>query len=142
MNNETIEKKETNMKTIRITLMVSAALAALALTTAAIAGDGIAASPKVRQILNERKASTTPMVAAAPAMACPKCADVRTTEVNREAKGATVLAGAATKIVTRHTCAGCEVKLTTVGEGKAKHTVAAHKCTAEVPNNLACCASN
>src|SRR5262249_41207930 len=72
------KRKDTNMKTIRIPLMVATALAALAFTTAAnaqynpIDGDGIAASPKVRQMLNERKASAVPAVAVTPAMACPK----------------------------------------------------------------------
>jgi hypothetical protein len=151
MNNETTQKKDTNMKTSRIPAMFRpsslalAAIAVLALASAAnaqykpVGDDGIAASPKVRQMLNERKASTAIAIAALPAMTCPKCADVRTTEVSRQAKGAEVLTGV-TKVTTRHTCAGCEVKWTVVGEGKGKHSVATHKCTADVPNNLVCCA--
>src|SRR5947207_2823934 len=50
------------------------ALAALAFASTAsaqykpVGDDGIAASPKVRQMLNERKASATPAVAVVPAM--------------------------------------------------------------------------
>jgi hypothetical protein len=121
--------------------MVASALAALALTAAA-SDDGIAASPKVRQILNERKAAATPAVAVMPAMACPKCADVFTTEVNRQAKGGQVLAGTATQKVAKHTCTACTTTFTIVGEGKAKHTVTTHTCGADVPNNATCCASN
>jgi len=108
----------------------------------AVGDDGIAASPKVRQILHERKASATPVLPAGSAMACPKCADLRTTELDRQAKGAEILGGAATKVVVTHACASCETKLVVAGEGKAKHTVASHKCTAEVPNPATCCASN
>src|SRR5262245_32497216 len=105
------------MKSIRIPLTIATALAALTLTTAAnaqykpVGDDGIAASPKVRQMLNEHKASAVPAVAVTPAMACPKCAEVFTTEANRHAKGAQVLAGAATQKVAKHTCNACETKL-------------------------------
>ena len=107
-----------------------------------VGDDGIAASPKVRQMLYERKAAATPAVAVVPAMACPKCADVLTTEVNRQAKGGQVLAGTATQKVAKHTCTACETRLTVVAEGKAKHTVASHKCAADVANPATCCAMN
>jgi hypothetical protein len=93
-------------------------------------------------MLNERKASAAPAVAVAPVMACPKCADILTSEVNRQAKGGEILAGAATRTVAKHTCTSCEIKLTVVGEGKARHQVAIHKCAADVPNPATCCASN
>ena len=106
--------------------------------------DGITASPKTRQTLNERKANASAAitVAPAPAMACPKCGDVLKAEVNRQAKGAEVLTGAATKTVAHHTCAGCNTTIATLGFGKAKYSVATHKCTADVPNNSNCCAAN
>lgn len=92
--------------------------------------DGIAASPRVRQMLNELKASSSTAAAKAQpaAKCCPKCTNVRTTVPNREAKGAEILAGATTKVVNRHGCKVCETKLTVRGEGKNKHTVATHKC--------------
>ena len=128
--------------------LAAVALAALALASTAsaqykaVGDDGIAASPKVRQMLNERKASATPAVAIVPAMACPKCADVLVTEVNRQAKGGQVLAGTATQKVVKHNCSACETKLTVVGEGKARHTAATHKCAADLPNPTTCCAMN
>jgi hypothetical protein len=122
--------------------LIAVTIATFAFAATAVGDDGIAASPKVRLMLNERQAATTPTVVIAPVMVCPKCADVQTTEVNRQAKGAEILAGTATKVITRHACAGCEVNLSVAGEGKARHTVATHKCTADVPNSLACCASN
>jgi len=136
------------MKTNRISLMIATAAAGLALTAAAnaqdkpVSDDGIAASPKVRQMLNERNASATAAAAAAPTMACPKCADLLTTEVNRQAKGGQVLAGAATKTVAKHTCTACTTTFSAAGEGKARHSVATHKCAADVPNPATCCAMN
>ena len=129
------------------------ALATIALAALAFAGtasaqyapaanDGIAASPKVRQMLNERNASATPAATAVPTMACPKCADILTTEVNSHAKAGQVLAGTATQEVVRHTCTACQTTLTVVGQGKARHTVASHKCSADVPNPTNCCAMN
>ena len=150
LNNQTIQKKVPNMKTNHSPKIAFASVALAVLAFASTAGaqykpavdNGIAASPKVRQNLSERKASTGPVVAAAPAMDCPKCADVLTTEVNRQAKGAEALAGAATRTVTKHACSACETKLTAAGEGKAKHTVATHKCAADVPNPATCCVAN
>lgn len=107
----------------------------------AASDDGIAASPKVRQTLTERKASANPAAAPVSTMSCPKCAEVLATQPNRQAKGAEVLVGAKTAEI-RHTCSGCEVKWTVAGEGKAKHTVATHTCSADVPNNKTCCAAN
>lgn len=105
------------------------------------ADDGITASPKVRQALNERRASVNPVAAPVSAMTCPKCAEVLTTQSKRQAKGAEVLVGVKSTEV-KHTCAGCETQWTVVGEGKAKHSVATHKCSADVPNNKNCCAVN
>jgi len=128
--------------------MVAAAFAVFAVTTRAsaqfkpVGDDGIAASPKVRQMLNERKASAASTAFQAPAMSCPKCADVLKTELNPQAKGAQVLTGNASKLVARHTCAGCDTTIAIVGFGKARRSVATHKCTADVPNPATCCAMN
>jgi hypothetical protein len=138
------------MKTIRIQKMF--AVAGLTLATAAFAtptfaadtqykavgNDGIAASPKVRQALNATAASTTSTTAKVVAMACPKCTDISVAASSRQAKGAEILAGA-TKVVAKHTCAGCDSSLSVVGTGKSMHTVATHKCTANVANNRICC---
>ena len=57
-------------------------------------------------------------------------------------KGSDVLAGTATRTVITHTYTACETKLTVVSEGKTRHTVATHKCAADVPNPATCCAMN
>jgi hypothetical protein len=127
--------------------LVATAIAALALISPAsgqnksASDDGIAASPKVRQALNEKKASAPTMTTETPAMTCPMCADVLTSQPKPQAKGAEILVGARSNVI-KHTCAGCEVNWTVVGEGKTRHSVATHRCTANVPNNHACCASN
>ena len=126
--------------------IVATAIAVLAFTSAAKAqykpavDDGIAASPRVRQMLNERKALPAQTTTEKTSMTCPKCGDVLKTEVDRHAKGAQVLAGKGTKVVASHSCTGCEVTWKVVGEGKAKQSVATHKCTAEVAKNAPCCA--
>src|SRR4051812_2356401 len=107
------------------TLVIATALLA-AFTLADVASaqsigpDGVVASPKLRQALNEKV--NYAIVAKAPAMACPKCVDIRLTEPNSQAKGGEVLMGAATKTVTKHACGSCDTKLTVVGTGKAKST--------------------
>ncbi len=128
-------------------LLVATTAAALAFAGSAgaqykaVGDDGIAASPKVRQMLDERKAGKAITSIAAPAMACPKCADVPTTQASRVLKGAEIATGVE-QVAYTHACPGCETKWTVVGEGKAKHSVATHKCTADVPNPSSCCASN
>jgi hypothetical protein len=148
-----IEPNEEYMKTNRIPLILrSSTLLWTTSISAAVmfvigasaqnkqAGDdGIAASPKVRQMLNDRKASANPAPAQATTMSCPKCAEFLIVQPKRQAKGAEVLVGAKSTEM-KHSCSGCEVKWTVVGEGKAKHSVAAHKCSADVPNNNTCCA--
>ena len=138
------------MKIIRLPKMF--AIAALTLATAAFAtlaiaadvqykavgDDGIAASPKVRQALDAAAASKTATTAKVVAMACPKCTDISVAAPIRQAKGAEILAGA-TKVVAKHTCAGCNSSLSVVGTGKDRHNVATHKCTANVVNNQICC---
>jgi hypothetical protein len=134
------------MKTTRILSVLLTAFAALTLVSSAngqykpVGDDGIAASPKLRQMLNERKASTTHTVAAATAMACPMCKDVKTTELNPMAKGGQVLTGTNTKTVVKHTCTACSTTFAIAGQGKARHTVATHTCGANVPNPATCCA--
>ena len=134
---------------LRRTTLVLAAIATLAIASATNAqtkpanGDGIVASPKVRQMLNERPKSAATNPLTAPPMVCPKCVDVWATKANPQAKGAEVLVGAATKLVAKHTCSNCETSWTVVGEGKTKHSVATHKCSADrATNNFACCDLN
>ena len=99
--------------------------------------DGIAASPKVRQMLNERKAFAP---AATPAMACEKCTTVLAARLRQQAKGAEVMTGIK-QVSFSHSCMGCETKLAVAGEGKAKHQVATHKCSLDVASVSGCCSS-
>ena len=124
---------------------ITTAVAALAFATAAYGGytpvgaDGITASPRLRQMLNERPASVGTAAAAAPTMTCPKCADVPTVKVSPQAKGSEIMMGVK-QVSYRHACNACETKFNVVGKGKTKHLFATHNCTAKIANNLDCCA--
>jgi hypothetical protein len=133
---------------LRSTTLVLAAIASIALASLAIGqakaanDDGIAASPKVRQMMNERKMSNATKAVPAPVMACPKCVDTWTKQVNLQAKGAEVLTGTASKLVAKHSCKGCDTTWAVVGGGKSKQAAATHKCAAEPGNTFACCDLN
>ena len=102
-----------------------------------VGDDGIAASPKLRQQLDEYKRNHSP--APAPAeiakMPCPKCEDKVTTRVDYSARGA----NKPTIRVVTHQCEGCGTDWNIVGVGKAKQSVATHKCTSCGAETLACC---
>ncbi len=136
------------MKELNSTLV--AALAGLALSLLAgtaqaqykpTGDDGITASPRLRQQLDERKARTAPAVAATRSMACPKCQDtwVSQPDTNPKGVGARVLMGKTTKLAAQHQCRGCGVDWSIVGTGKLRHSVAIHKCSESGSENLACC---
>lgn len=99
--------------------------------------DGITASPRLRQQLDEYKRNHTP--APAPAeiaqMPCAKCKDKVTSRIDYSARGANK---PAIRVVT-HLCKGCGTDWAVVGHGKAKQSVATHKCTGCGSENLACC---
>lgn len=128
-------------------LLVAAAAAALTFAGPAgaqykaVGDDGTAASPKVRQMLDERKASKAITPIAARAMACSKCADVRTSQPSRPLKAAEIATGVQ-QVAYTHACLGCDTKWTVVGEGKAKHSVASHTCAETIPHSSNCCAAN
>jgi hypothetical protein len=77
-------------------------------------------------------------------MSCAKCTDT-TVEVkdNEPTKGAAAKAqlagGVPTKLVSRHGCEGCGNEWKTTGHGKAKVTVAIHKCASCGSEDAACC---
>lgn len=76
-------------------------------------------------------------------MSCSKCKDVWVTQADKEMKGfgakTLVSQGTPTIKVAKHLCGGCGSDWATVGEGKARHVVAAHKCTSCAAESLACC---
>lgn len=99
--------------------------------------DGITASPRLRQRLDEynRNHSPAPAPAEIPQMACAKCKDKVTSRIDYSARGA----NKPTIRVVTHLCDGCGTDWTVVGHGKAKQSVATHKCTSCGSENLACC---
>ncbi len=103
----------------------------------AVGDDGIAASPKHRERLNEYKRNHSPAPAPAviPQMACPKCKDKVTQKVDYTARGA----NKPVITVSTHLCEGCGTDWAVVGHGKAKQSVATHKCTSCGAESLACC---
>jgi hypothetical protein len=138
------------MKKMNNTLIAALAGLALALVASSAQAqykptgdDGITASPKVRQQLDERRARTTPVAAVVPSMACPKCKDTWVVQADKNSKGlgARTLMGKTTKLVAQHLCGGCGVDWAIAGTGKAKHAVAAHKCSGCGSENLACCST-
>jgi hypothetical protein len=102
---------------------------------------GITASPRLSEQLNERKGRIPTTSAALPAMACSKCKDTLVSGRNTEPKGAGAgtLMGQTTKLVAQHLCGACRMDWTIVGTGKAKQSVATHKCSAGGSENPACC---
>src|SRR4051812_17313866 len=145
---EKTQKKDIIMKNNRIAKLFGFAGLVVTITaTFALAGDvqykttsddGIAASPKVRQELTAKAASGAVTTTKVAAMACAKCKDVSVAAANGSAKGAEVMAGV-TPVVIKHTCGGCDTTLDVVGTGKAKQTVATHKCTERAVKQAGCC---
>lgn len=111
----------------------------------AVGDDGIAASPRLRERLDEykRNHSPAPATVETPKMACPKCTNFTFATRDLEPKGLgarTLMAGGTPmKRVTSHNCTGCGTDWKVVGHGKAKQSVATHKCTSCGSEDLACC---
>ena len=99
--------------------------------------DGITASPKQRQFLDEykRNHSPVPAVAEIPAMPCAKCKDKVTERVDYSARGA----NKPLIRVSTHLCDGCGTDWKIVGHGKAKQSVATHTCSSCGAESAACC---
>jgi hypothetical protein len=99
--------------------------------------DGIAASPKMRQQIEayRRNHAPAPAPAEVASMPCAKCKDKVTQKVDYTARGQ----NKPIITVSTHLCPGCGTDWKTVGVGKAKQSVAAHKCTDCRSENLACC---
>jgi hypothetical protein len=98
--------------------------------------NGIYASPKLRQQLDEQTVwrNTAP---AAASMACPKCKDESYGQIDRTARGA----NKPLVFVAHHLCGSCETTFAVEGTGKASHDVATHKCNSCGAASLACCST-
>lgn len=132
------------MKTTNNILIAAVAgIALFAFTSPALAqykatdDDGITASPKHRERLNEYKRNHTPTPAPAesPQMACAMCKDKVTSRIDYSARGA----NKPTIRVVTHMCESCGTDWAVTGHGKAKQSVASHKCTSCGEASLACC---
>lgn len=109
----------------------------------AVGDDGIAASPKLRERLDEykRNHSPAPVPAEMAAMLCAKCTDFTFAVRDLEPKGLgarTLMAGGPPmKWITSHNCRGCGTRWTITGVGKAKQAIAVHTCTETA--DASCC---
>lgn len=125
------------MKTTLLTLLAGLSVFSFtALSPAQFQGtgvDGITASPKFREFLNQSKPAKTAVVPKT--MACPKCKDEFTTRADWTARGA----NKPSVTVAKHLCAGCETKVTTVGTGKAAMSTAVHSCSESENRSASCC---
>jgi hypothetical protein len=126
------------MKTTLVTLLAAFGLVSFAGSTYAQNSgqqtDGITASPKHREMIDQRKSPSARPVTSE--MACPKCRNEVTTRVDWTARGANK---PQVKVV-KHLCPTCDTKVTTSGHGKAAKTTVEHTC-AEETAVAACCGS-
>jgi hypothetical protein len=90
----------------------------------ATGNDGVTASPKTRQLLDELNNNHAAAPAAIAQMGCPMCKDQVTLRTDYTARGA----NKPTIAVATHACKMCDTQLKTVGVGKAAKTVAVHDC--------------
>lgn len=99
--------------------------------------DGITASPKVRQLLDEQRRNHSPAPASVEVakMPCQKCQDMIAAQVDYTARGA----NKPVILVSTHQCRGCGTDWAVTGIGKAKQLVPTHKCSGCGEANLACC---
>lgn len=88
--------------------------------------DGITASPKTRQLLDEynknHSPAATPVEAAK--MGCDSCKDSVTSRTDYTARGA----NKPVVLVATHLCKSCGTEWKTTGVGKAQKAVAVHTC--------------
>jgi hypothetical protein len=136
------QERKIVMKTnSKIMVAVLSAFAAFSFATAtqaqyrATGGDGITASPKLREILDNR-AVTPPVAAVKAPMACALCKDEFVTRTDTTARGAIK----PTVTVAKHLCNSCETRTVVKGQGKAQTTSSTQSCRAGETAGPACCA--
>lgn len=65
-------------------------------------------------------------------MNCAQCKDINVSVPDLESRGTGAKAllqnGPPTRLVSRHLCSACQVDWKSVGQGKAKETIAVHQC--------------
>lgn len=132
------------MKTNQTLITVLAAFALFAFNRPVLAqynptgNDGMTASPKARQAINEyeRNHTTNAVPAEIGQMSCPKCKDKVTTRLDYSQRGSRKFI---IRVVT-HLCKGCDARIMTTSLGKRSgHSEIVHTCSACGSDNLACC---
>jgi len=134
----------TGLGTLAIAMFAGLAIASSANAQYKPTGDdGITASPRVRQQLDELK-TRPPKLAKTAELACAKCQDKLVAVPNRESKGtgARALTGNTTQLVVKHLCPSCGTEWKVGGTGKAKTLVATHTCDECGSAKLACCSKD
>jgi len=125
------------MKTIKNLITVVAGLALIVGTARAQTGNaGIAASPKLREMMNSQAGLAAPPASLATHL-CAMCKDDYVTRVDQTAKGAIK----STVTVATRLCPGCETTVSTVGQGKTGQNVVTHKCLTDGTESVDCCAA-
>ncbi len=125
--------------------MAAALAATIGLATGASAqpkaagDDGIAASPKVRQMLTEIK-TRAEAEALRPGdtlvMVCAKCKSVMIHNVNTEKGHIKVMT-----VGEKHLCPGCQTRITVVGVGHGAKNEVRHVCEKCGSDSVFCCAT-
>ncbi|HHY85767.1 MAG TPA: hypothetical protein GYA07_09610 [Verrucomicrobia bacterium] len=125
-------------------LVAALTIAVFAMTGAATAQykatgpDGITASPKHREVINNGAANTVSAAPASRSAVCPSCKDEYTTRVDTSERGAIKR----TVLVAKHLCSGCKTEIKRMGVGKAASQVATHECNVAPAENPKCCVTN
>src|SRR3569833_3600409 len=132
----TIENESENMKPTKNLITLAAGLALIVGTVSAQPGNNIAASPKLREMMNSQ-ADVASQAASAAQHSCAMCRDEYVTRVDQTAKGAIK----PTVTVMNHLCPGCETSSAAVGQGKAARNVVSHKCIMDSTGSAGCCAT-
>jgi hypothetical protein len=125
------ESERQNMKNSKTAIVGLVIVALLVFVGSAAAqarptgGAGITASPKLRQMIEERAVSATPGAPAGLNHACPKCKNENVTRVDSTARGAFK----PTVTIVKHLCPDCKTVKSNTGTGKATQPVVKHDCT-------------
>jgi hypothetical protein len=132
-------------KTTKAVIAALVGIALLSLSSPALAqdkaagDDGIAASPKVRQMLSEiktRAQAESLKPGDSIAMVCTKCKSVMVHNVTTEKGHIKVMT-----VGEKHLCPGCNSMITVVGTGKGIHNEVKHTCEKCGDDSIFCCAS-
>ena len=106
--------------------------------TAAFASEPPAGKGDARLLMKAPAPAPAPVAEQSSAMACPKCKDQLSARKDMSAK----VPNQTTGVLAQHQCAGCNTTISTVGQGKSKHNVATHHCSANTSEMMACCGAD